>query len=300
MRKHVTTQQRTQVLKELQADLEARYKIVVDAMNEYSRVLVAAAANGGAAAEAQLGALEAINAKVGDAVKKQHEVAVIVAGEAREVLKETPHVAAAQGAGGGGGAAQQAASVATNAAAAATATTQKEVARRMSTQAVTLIGSVVDLAASNALSVARDVALAARASEQAIEASTVLQTNPETLINPTYQTPPFAFNTLPGISPAPVAPSVVHGQIMPLSQAAIDHYQALGVSVSPANAQTVASRNTSTASAPSTQARSAASSASAPSSVSAARVATASASVSAPSAASVSSVSRGTSRYSRR
>ena len=137
-------------------------------------------------------------------------------------------------------------------------------------------------------------------SQQAIEASEVLQTQPETLINPTYQTPPFAFSSLPSISPAPVAPSVVHGQILPLSQAAIDHYQALGVSVSPANAQTVASRNTSTASAPSTQARSAASSASAPSSVSAARVATASASVSAPSAASVSSVSRGTSRYSRR
>ena len=138
-------------------------------------------------------------------------------------------------------------------------------------------------------------------SQQAIEASEVLQVQPQTLIDPAYQAPPFAFSNLPSISPAPVAPSVVHGQTLPLSQAAIDHYQSLGVSVSPANAQTVASRNTSTASAPSTQARSAASSASAPSSVSAARVATASASVSAPSAASVSSsVSRGTSRYSRR
>jgi len=134
-------------------------------------------------------------------------------------------------------------------------------------------------------------------SQQAIEASEVLQTQPETLINPSYQTPPFAFSSLPSISPAPIAPSVVHGEIMPLSQAAIDHYQALGVSVSPANSQTVASRNTSNASAPSTQARSAASSASAPSSVSAARVSTVSSSVSAPSAA---SVSRGTSRYSRR
>ena len=138
-------------------------------------------------------------------------------------------------------------------------------------------------------------------SQQAIEASEVLQVQPETLIDPTYQTPPFAFNSLPSVSPAPVAPAVVHGQTMPLSQAAIDHYQALGVSVSPANSQTVASRNTSNASAPSTQAASAASSASAPSSVSASRVATASASVSAASAASVSSsVSRGTSRYSRR
>ena len=138
-------------------------------------------------------------------------------------------------------------------------------------------------------------------SQQAIEASTLLQTQPETLIDPTYTTPPFQFTSLPSISPAPVAPSVVHGQIMPLSQAAINHYQALGVSVSPVNSQTVASRNTSNASAPSTQARSAASSASAPSSVSAARVASTSASVSAPSAASVSSsVSRGSSRYSRR
>ena len=134
-------------------------------------------------------------------------------------------------------------------------------------------------------------------SAQAIEASTVLQTQHETLIDPSYQTPPFAFSTIPSISAAPVAPAVVHGQTLPLSQEAIDHYQALGVSVSPANAQTVASRNTSTASAPSTQASSAAASASAPSSVSAARVATASASVSAPSAA---SVSRGSSRYSRR
>ena len=135
-------------------------------------------------------------------------------------------------------------------------------------------------------------------SQQAIEASTVLQTQPETLIDPTYQTPPFAFSSLPSINPAPVAPSVVHGQIMPLSQAAIDHYESLGVTVSPANSQTVAARNTSNASAPSTQARSAASSASAPSAVSASRVASVSASVSAPSAASVST--RGSSRYSRR
>ena len=138
-------------------------------------------------------------------------------------------------------------------------------------------------------------------SQQAIEASTVLQTQPETLINPTYTTPPFQFNIQPSISAAPVAPSVVHGQIMPLSQAAINHYQSIGVSVSPVNSQTVASRNTSNASAPSTQARSAASSASAPSAASAARAASPSSSVSAPSAASVSSsVSRGTSRYSRR
>ena len=144
-------------------------------------------------------------------------------------------------------------------------------------------------------------------SAQAIEATAVLQDQHATLIDPTYQepepilSPSFQFSSQPNISPAPVASAVVHGQTWPLSQAAIDHYQALGVSVSPANSQTVASRNTSNASAPSTQASSAASSASAPSSVSAARVTSVSASVSAPSAASVSSsVSRGTSRYSRR
>jgi hypothetical protein len=134
-------------------------------------------------------------------------------------------------------------------------------------------------------------------SQQTIEASQVLQLQPETLIDPTYTTPPFQFNIQPSISPAPVASSVVHGQIMPLSQAAINHYQALGVSVSPANSQTVASRNTSNASAPSTQASSAGRSASAPSAASAARAASPSSSVSAPSAA---SASRGSSRYSRR
>ena len=138
-------------------------------------------------------------------------------------------------------------------------------------------------------------------SAQAIEASQVLQTQPETLINPTYHTPPFQFTSQPSISAAPLAPSVVHGQTVPLSQTAINYYQSLGVSVSPANSQTIASRNTSNASAPSTQASAAASSASAPSAASVSRVASPSASVSAPSAASVSSsVTRGTSRYSRR
>lgn len=139
-------------------------------------------------------------------------------------------------------------------------------------------------------------------SAQAIDASQVLQTQPETLIDPTYQTPPFQFNIRPSISAVPVAPSVVHGQTMPLSQSAIAYYQALGVSVSPANAQTVASRNTSNASAPSSQASNASRSASAPStSAASTRAASPSSSVSAKSAASVSSsVSRGTSRYSRR
>ena len=41
----------------------------------------------------------------------------------------------------------------------------------------------------------------------------------------------------------PVAQATVHGQSLPLSQAAISHYQALGVSVSPSNNQTVSSQN---------------------------------------------------------
>ena len=151
-------------------------------------------------------------------------------------------------------------------------------------------------------------------SAQAIEASEVLQTQPETLINPTYQTPKilspsFQFSVQEGWGAAPVASSVVHGQTLPLTQDAIDYYQRAGVTVSPANSQTVASRNTSNASAPSTQASAAASPASAPSAASVSRVTSPSASVSAPSAASVSSpgaaaatssVTRGTSRYSRR
>jgi len=35
----------------------------------------------------------------------------------------------------------------------------------------------------------------------------------------------------------------VHGQSLPLSQAAISHYQALGVTVSPSTNQTVSSQN---------------------------------------------------------
>jgi len=98
-------------------------------------------------------------------------------------------------------------------------------------------------------------------SQQAIEASTVLQLQPETLIDPTYQSkylspPPFQFSIIEGFGAAPVASSVVHGQTLPLTQEAIDYYQARGVSVSPANSQTVASRNSATASAPSSQVKS--------------------------------------------
>ena len=53
----------------------------------------------------------------------------------------------------------------------------------------------------------------------------------------------FSYSSRPGISPDPVAQVMVHGQSLPLSQAAISHYQALGVEVSPASAETVTSQN---------------------------------------------------------
>jgi len=53
----------------------------------------------------------------------------------------------------------------------------------------------------------------------------------------------FSYSFRPSISPAPVAQATVHGQSLPLSQAAISHYQALGVAVSPSNNQTVSSQN---------------------------------------------------------
>jgi len=53
----------------------------------------------------------------------------------------------------------------------------------------------------------------------------------------------FAFRSQPSISPAPVAQAIVHGQSLPLSQAAISHYQAIGVAVSPESNQTVAAQN---------------------------------------------------------
>ena len=53
----------------------------------------------------------------------------------------------------------------------------------------------------------------------------------------------FSYSSRPGISPVPVAQVMVHGQSLPLSQAAISHYQSLGVEVSPASAETVTSQN---------------------------------------------------------
>ena len=53
----------------------------------------------------------------------------------------------------------------------------------------------------------------------------------------------FSYRFRPSISPAPVAQVMVHGQSLPLSQAAISHYQALGVTVSPEVNQTIQSQN---------------------------------------------------------
>ena len=53
----------------------------------------------------------------------------------------------------------------------------------------------------------------------------------------------FSYHFKPSISPAPVAQVSVHGQSLPLSQAAISHYQSLGVAVSPEVNQSVASQN---------------------------------------------------------
>jgi hypothetical protein len=53
----------------------------------------------------------------------------------------------------------------------------------------------------------------------------------------------FSYSFQPSISPAPVAQVTVHGQSLPLSQAAISYYQSKGVTVSPSSNQTVASQN---------------------------------------------------------
>ena len=57
----------------------------------------------------------------------------------------------------------------------------------------------------------------------------------------------YSYRSQPSINPAPIAQIMVHGQSLPLSQAAISHYQALGVEVSPASNQTVAAQNSSNA-----------------------------------------------------
>jgi hypothetical protein len=53
----------------------------------------------------------------------------------------------------------------------------------------------------------------------------------------------FSYEFKPGFGPGPVAQVTVHGQSLPLTQAAISHYQSLGVTVSPEVSQSVASQN---------------------------------------------------------
>jgi len=53
----------------------------------------------------------------------------------------------------------------------------------------------------------------------------------------------FSYSFQPSISPAPVTQVTVHGQSLPLSAAAIQHYQSIGVTVSPTSNETVASQN---------------------------------------------------------
>ena len=53
----------------------------------------------------------------------------------------------------------------------------------------------------------------------------------------------FSYRFTPSISPAPIAQVMVHGESLPLSQAAISHYQELGVTVSPEVNQTIQSQN---------------------------------------------------------
>jgi len=53
----------------------------------------------------------------------------------------------------------------------------------------------------------------------------------------------FSYRSRPSISPVPVAQVMVHGEALPLSQEAISHYQALGVTVSPEVNQTIQSQN---------------------------------------------------------
>jgi len=53
----------------------------------------------------------------------------------------------------------------------------------------------------------------------------------------------FSYSSVPGLGSGPVAQVMVHGESLPLSQAAISHYQALGVTVSPEVNQTIQSQN---------------------------------------------------------
>jgi len=53
----------------------------------------------------------------------------------------------------------------------------------------------------------------------------------------------FTYTSQPSISPVPVTQAVVHGQTLPVSAAAVEYYNSIGVTVTPASSQTVASQN---------------------------------------------------------
>ena len=59
--------------------------------------------------------------------------------------------------------------------------------------------------------------------------------------------PGFSYSSDPSIAAQPVAQAIVHGRSLPLTQSAISHYQALGVSVSPESAGTVNAQNSNNA-----------------------------------------------------
>ena len=53
----------------------------------------------------------------------------------------------------------------------------------------------------------------------------------------------WSYSYQPGLNPIPVTQAQVHGVNVPLTAAAVQHYQSIGVDVSPANPQTVAANN---------------------------------------------------------
>ena len=53
----------------------------------------------------------------------------------------------------------------------------------------------------------------------------------------------FTYTSQPSISPVPVTQAVVHGQTLPVSAAAVEYYNSIGVTVTPASSQTVAAQN---------------------------------------------------------
>jgi len=53
----------------------------------------------------------------------------------------------------------------------------------------------------------------------------------------------FSYTSRPSISQVPVTQAVVHGQSVPLSAAAVEYYNKLGVTVSPESDQTVSAQN---------------------------------------------------------